>query len=132
MAKTQVTLGGTAYLQVNGQPIVLSTKSLHPKEVKLIYRAESFQEAANLGSIQNAVAEINKRLEGLSINTDTILDSITKAKEVVPGLEAMLTADIVLTDLVIDSPGKQYVSGIGMNFSQLTNPPKIGSVQLDG
>jgi len=132
MANTQVTLGGTAFLQVNGEPIVLTTKSLHPSEVRLVYRAESFQEAANLGSIENAVVEINKKLNGLSIDTTTITDAVSKAKAVVPGLEAMLTADIMLTDLVIDSPGKQYVFGIGMNFSQLPNPPRIGSVQLDG
>lgn len=125
-------IGGSAFLTIGEEPVVLTSKSLHPKKIKLEYHAEDFYKAPKLGTLEKAIGELNNKLEKVKIDTQTISSMINQAKEVLPALETMLTADLVLTDLVIDQPEKQYEIGLGMNFTKFETPISICDIKLDG
>ncbi len=127
------TYGGAVYLTFGDSQIMLTAANL--KIPRFSYVSESFYTAVSLGQINTALTSIlNKFSDSTGISVETVTDQINSLSNL-PVLKQILTAELVITEFVIQPPSSaaatdgKYSFGMGL---KLTQDNKLGPITLDG
>lgn len=132
-SKYTTTYGGAVYLTFGDTQIMLTAANL--KIPRFSYVSESFYTAVSLGQIQNALTVILKKFsDATGITVESVKKQINDLTNI-PVLSQILTAELVITEFVIQPPSTaeaidgKYSFGMGL---KLTTDNKLGPISLDG
>lgn len=124
----------SAILEIGGKDFVLTGKAFE-EGITVVYH-KSYDEAINLGSVLTILDQIGG-LIGISTLSTQVTSFINGLPDVLSGIiNGFATADIRLTDFVIDTTGKvndgknTFEIGIGLIF--VGTQPKVAGIQLNG
>ncbi|MEN5434439.1 hypothetical protein ABE545_12405 [Sphingobacterium faecium] len=125
--------GGAVYLTFGESQIMLTTADITIP--KFAYVSESFYTAVSLGQLNVALNTILTKFSDVSgVDVTSVTDKI-KSLSNLPILKQILTAELVITEFVVQPPttaaAKDDLYSFGMGL-RLTQDNKLGPITLDG
>lgn len=123
-------IAATVTLTIAGQPFTLGGK-FDNSDVIVEYHRE-FGEAASLGSIDSIADEIEKSLNftGLSKIIKDTNAQVSALPPLANALQALETATVRITDIIINTKTKTYGIGLALDFTTSNPLPKVFGITL--
>jgi hypothetical protein len=125
-----VDIAAAMTVTIAGQPFTLTGK-FDNSDIIVEYHRE-FSQAASLGTITSIADEIEAGLHftGLSASIKSAHDQVKGLGPVQGALDAITSATIRITDLVINTKTKTYGIGLALDFTTSNPLPKVFGITL--